>query len=92
MSVDTVNAALTRVRLSIQRHPDSFSPEGHRALLLSCEVMRHHLMREDIQGFDHYVDNLLAQHPDRADFILEELFQDLKIQRREELTAILEEV
>lgn len=89
MSVDTVNFALTQVRRWIQDHPDSFAEYAFDELVASCECMRSYLMQEDIDGFDRYVDRLLANNPDRADFILEELFIKLNITDREELSAKL---
>jgi len=51
--------------------------------------MRDELMREDIAGFDKYVDGILAREPDAADCVLEELFANLEIRTREELTIKL---
>lgn len=89
MSVDTVNFALTRVTRSIHNNPHNFSREGQRKLLAIADCMRDSLMREDIAGFDAYVDDVLRREPDAADFLLEDLFDELKITDREELTAKL---
>jgi hypothetical protein len=77
MSVDTVNYALTNVRLRFLRNPENFSPEGQRKLLAMCDYMRDCLMQEDVQGFNQYVSSILAREPDAADFLLEELFYEL---------------
>jgi len=77
MSVDTVNYALTCVRARIQRYPDHYSEEGRNLLIAMCDVMRMHLMQEDIAQFDQYVDHILGRDPDAASFILEELFEEL---------------
>lgn len=91
MSVDTVNYALTRVRMRIERNPNNFSAEGLRKLLAICGCMRDYLMQEDIAGFDDYVDSRLASEPDAMDFILEDLFDELGFPGgvREQLTAEL---
>lgn len=91
MSVDTVNYALTNVRLRIQRFPDSFSETGYRKLLAICECMRDSLMGGFVDDFNRYVDDVLAREPDAADYILEDLFEELNITDREELTAKLTE-
>lgn len=89
MSVDTVIHSLSRLNRRFIEHPESFSPEGQRKVLAALECMRDPLMKEDIPMFDFYVDGLLRREPDLADFVLEELFEHLKITHREELTAIL---
>lgn len=93
MSVDTVNFALTKVRMRFERNPENFSPEGQRKLLAICECMRDRLMREDVEGFNAYVNSILAREPDAADFILEELFSELGFTEgvREQLDAALAE-
>jgi len=53
--------------------------------------MRSYLMCEDAVGFNNYIDSVLAREPDAADYVLEDLFDDLNITVREELTAKLEE-
>ena len=83
------NFALTSVRLRIANHPQHFSQEGQRKLLAIAEAMRYELMRGNDAGFDNYVDDLLAREPDAADFLLEDLFNELNITDREELTAKL---
>jgi hypothetical protein len=89
MSVDTVNFALTSVRLRILKYPEHYSPDGQRKLLTMCDVMRAQLMSEDIKGFDDYIDMKLACEPDATDYLLENLFEELNITAREELTAKL---
>ncbi len=93
MSVDTVNYALTKVRMRFERNPESFSPEGQRKLLAICDCMRDCLMREDAAGFNAYVNSILAREPDAADFILEELYAELGFPDgiREDLDAALAE-
>jgi hypothetical protein len=88
MSVDTVNQALTAVRLSIAYNPDAFSPQGKEKLLFMAGSMRYYLMREDISGFDQYVDNALGSEPDAMSFLLDELFTTLGFPEgvREQLT------
>lgn len=89
MSVDTVIYAITRQRIRFTNSPESFSPEGQRKVLAVLACMRDPLMKEDIAGFDQYVDGLLAREPDTADFVLDELFEQLDITDREQLSAIL---
>jgi hypothetical protein len=89
MSVDTVIYAITRQRIRFTNSPESFSPEGQRKVLAILDCMRDPLLKEDIAGFDNYVDSLLAREPDAADFVLEELFEQLNIKDREELSAKL---
>lgn len=91
MSVDTVNYALSDVTLRIRNNPNNFSEEGQRKLLGICECMRSYLMGEDAVGFNNYIDSVLAREPDAADYVLEDLFDELNIAVREELTAKLEE-
>lgn len=91
MSVDTVNYALSDVTRRIRNNPNNFSEEGQRKLLGICECMRSYLMCEDAVGFNNYIDSVLAREPDAADYVLEDLFDELNIAVREELTAKLEE-
>lgn len=90
MSTDTVNYALTDVTRRIRENPCNFSAEGLRKLLAICECMRDYLMAEDAQGFNSYVDNIMAREPDAADFVLEDLFEELNITDCDQLQAILE--
>lgn len=90
MSVDTVNYALTDVRMFIVNHRDSFEETYHHTLKSICDYMRSYLMQEDVAGFNDFVNRMLAEEPDAADFILEELFIKLGITDREELSAILQ--
>jgi hypothetical protein len=89
MSVDTVIYAITRLRIRFTNSPESFGPEGQRKVLIVLDCMRDPLLKEDISGFDSYVDRLLAREPDLADFVLEELFEQLNITDRDELTTKL---
>lgn len=91
MSVDTVNYALSRVRMRIERNPENFSSEGQRRLLAMCGCMRDYLMQEDVDGFNNYIDARLASEPDAMDFILEDLFDELGFPEgtREQLSAEL---
>lgn len=91
MSVDTVNYALSDVTRRIRNNPNNFSEEGQRKLLGICECMRSYLMAEDAAGFNNYIDSVLAREPDAADYVLEDLFEELNITVREELTVKLEE-
>lgn len=77
MSVDTVNEALTKVRLFILNNFNSFTPEGQTKLLAIADCMRESLMKDDVKGFDQYVDSILAREPDAAVFILDELYLHL---------------
>jgi hypothetical protein len=92
MSVDTVIHSITRLRKRFTDSPESFSPEGQRKILLILDCMRDPLMREDIKGFDNYVNSLLAREPDAADFVLEELFEHMGIETRDELSIKLLEI
>lgn len=92
MSVDTVNYALTRVRLRIvQDQSNSFSAAGKLKLLTMCAVLRDDLMQDNILWFDQHVNDYLAREPDAADFLLDELFAELGFPEgiREQLTAEL---
>lgn len=92
MSADSVNYALTNVSQRIgETHRDCYSPDGRARLLYMIGCMRDHLMRESIEGFDNYVDNALASSPDATDLLLEELFEELSITDREQLSAKLAE-
>lgn len=89
MSVDTVNFALTRVTRRIREHRESFS---NPALLLgACACMRDYLMNEQAEELENYIDSFLARHPDAANYLLEDLFEELGIAQgwREDFTAIL---
>jgi hypothetical protein len=51
-----------------------------------------YLMAEDVQGFDRYINEVLGREPDAADFLLEELFNELGLGPngiREDLDKIL---
>ena len=91
MSVDTVNSALTNVRLRIIKHPDSYSQDGQRKLLAMCDVMRAYLMEEDTASFDGYINLRLASDTDAMTFLLDELFEELGFPEgiREQLSAEL---
>ena len=91
MSVDTVNYALTDVTRRIRNNPNNFSEQGQRLLLAICDSMRDSLMGGYIDDFNRYVDGVLAREPDAADYVLEDLFEELGITTREELSAKLEE-
>lgn len=88
MSTDTVLHAVTTIQRRFMLS-DLFGPDPKRALLLSTDVMRHHLKAEDAPAFNAYVDQGLARSPDRFDLILTELFAELQISDRDQLTAIL---
>ena len=91
MSVDTVNSALTNVRLRLFKYPYTHSPEGFRKLLAMCEVMRSYLMQEDVASFDGYIDLRLRSDPDAMSYLLDELFEELGFTEgiREQLSAEL---
>lgn len=63
--------------------------EGHRKVLALMNAMRDALMAQDIIRFDAVVDEALARQPDTADFVLEELFVDIGIALRDDLTLHL---
>ena len=92
MSVDTVNQALTKVRLRIMAdQSNSFSAAARLHLYTMCAVLRDDLMREDILWFDQHVNDYLARSPDATDYLLDELFAELGFPEgtREQLTAAL---
>ncbi len=91
MSVDTVNSALTNVRLHFIEYPESFSPEGFRKLVRMCDIMRDYLMQEDVASFDGYIDLSLRTEPDAMSYLLDELFAQLGFPEgiREQLAAEL---
>lgn len=89
MSTDVVNEALTTVRLQIINSRESFSADAYVNLCNSCQYLRYHLMECDVVAFNNYVDRLLAEHPDRADFLLEALFDELGIETRDQLSELL---
>ncbi len=93
MSVDTVNYALTNVRLRIVKYPEHYSPDGQRKLLAMCDVMRAYLMEEDVASFNGYINLSLAAEPDATDFLIEELYGELGLNSqtavREDLDAAL---
>ena len=92
MSVDTVNEALTAVRLRIAAdQSNSFSREAKDLLLAMCSIMRDDLMKERINSFDLYIDSILARYPDAAAYLLDELFAELGFPEgtRDQLSAAL---
>ena len=89
MSVDTVNYALSNVRRSILEHPENFSETGYRKLLAICDCMRDYLMKDDVEGFNRYVDDVLGREPDAADYIVDDLFNRLLCKDREALSKEL---
>ena len=89
MSVDTVNEAVTRVRLRFNKYPDQFSSHGLCKLLAMCNILRDRLMAEDPAGFEFYIDSILAREPDAADFLLDALFEELNITDRDQLAVVL---
>ena len=89
MSVDTVIHSISRLHRRFTEHPESFSPAGRSLVLAVLGCMRDPLMKEDVEGFNSYIDGLLGREPDMADFILDELFEHLGIHDRDQLSAIL---
>ena len=99
MSVDTVNQALTAVRLRISAdQSNSFSIESKQRLLAMCNVLRDWLMINNpntavvIADFNLVVNNYLRNQPDAADYLLDELFAELGFPEgvREQLDAALD--
>jgi len=89
MSVDAVIFGIRQIRTLFLDNQWNFSREGTLDILAALDCMREPLMKEDIAGFDQYVNAMLSRSPDMADFILEELFDYLGIRDRDELTLIL---
>lgn len=89
MSVDTVIHSISVTRRRFVNNPENFSEAGKAKLLAILDCMRDPLMKEDIEGFDRYVDSVLAREPDAADFVLEEVFEGLGIETRDQLTLVL---
>jgi hypothetical protein len=92
MSVDTVNTAVTAVRLRIgYDQSGAYSPEGKAKLLNMLGVMRMYLMEEKPGSFDAYIDNALASEPDAMSYLLDEIFAELGFPEgiREQLSAEL---
>jgi len=93
MSVDTVNYALTCVRLRVEKmHPDTFiGGDTWDTLLTVCNNIRKYLIQENIKGVNLYINSILADKPDIADFILGELFEELDFPdgTREDLDSAL---
>lgn len=79
MSTDTINEALTTVRRRVETNKGLFGLHETSNVLTVFEVMRDFLMKEDIAGFEKYVEHKLRISPDTMDFILEELFSELGI-------------
>lgn len=77
MSVDTVNEALTKVRLSTHKHKDFWSEEGYRTRIAILECMRYDLMKDDIEGFIGYTQSCLGREPDAMSSILDDLFAEV---------------
>jgi hypothetical protein len=98
MSVDTVNQALTAVRLRIGNdQTNAFSPEGKRKLVDICGIWRYWLMMNNpntevvLADFNTVVDNYLRNEPDATTYLLDELFEELGFPEgvREQLDAAL---
>jgi hypothetical protein len=84
MSIDTVNEALTAVRVRIAASTDnSFSVDGKQTLIDMCNVWRDKLMAAGlatevvIANFNSSIDRYLAARPDTTVFLLDELFAEL---------------
>lgn len=77
MSVDTVNEALTKVRLRIRSMPDIWGVDGAERLCGICDVLRSYLMQDDTQGFIDCAQRLLARQPDSTMEVLQQLFAEV---------------
>lgn len=88
MSTDTVLYALTTVQQRVNVS-DDFDAGQKWDLRLSIDCCRSALLNESVEYFQNVVDQGLARYPDRYDFILEELFEQLGITNRDQLTALL---
>jgi hypothetical protein len=77
--------------MRIAARQDTYSPEGKQKLLYMAGCMRYHLMQEDANGFNDYVNNILASSPDAAGLLLDDLFEELGIEDRYELDVKLQE-
>ena len=93
MSIDTVNQALTTIRVRIGHdQAQAYSKDGKAKLLTMLGTMRYWLMGSSPEMFDTYIDNALASmESDAMSFILDELFAELGFPEgvREQLSAEL---
>jgi hypothetical protein len=94
MSVDTVIGGLSQLAETIRRQRATvsggmFDVEQASDVLAYIETLRAPLMRDNVVEFNRVVDRLLARNPDTADFIMEDLFERLGINTREELSEVL---
>lgn len=84
MSTDSILYAVT----SFQRRAafsEALDTDQKSEVIVATDIMRDFLKREDAEGFSSYIDSGLARWPDRFDFILDGLFDELGITDREEL-------
>lgn len=79
MSVDTVNEALTKVKLRICNNSEAFSVCARTRMHEMMGYMRCHLMQEDIEAFNHCINSWLQFEPQMSciEVILDELFAEL---------------
>lgn len=77
MSVDTVNEALTKVRLSIRNHKAVWGWDGAHIMTLHCEAMRGYLMEDDVEGFIAATQRMLGYSPDSMTEVLNMLFAEV---------------
>ena len=89
MSVDTVNQALTKVRIRLALNDAVFSRCARIKMLEIMGVLRYWLMKDNVPDFNIVVNNYLRNEPDCMDIILNELFQELGCKTREDLDVAL---
>lgn len=90
MSLQAVLGAIADVRRPIELNEhDAFSFDGKERLLTALDNMRKHLLKNDVPAFDRYIDTLLADKPDTADYVLDDIFSQLGINMREQLSGLL---
>jgi len=77
MSVDSVNQALTKVRLHIQDTKALWGQDGTLSMVQHCEAMRSYLMSDDIEGFIAATQRMLGHSPDAMTEVLNMLFAEV---------------
>lgn len=95
MSVFDVSAALGDVSLVLTRNSSTleglFGLESRNKMSDIIGAMRRLLLNNDIAGFNDYTNKMLADEPDLTGEILDQLFAQLNVQTRDELSALLSE-
>lgn len=91
MSVDTILYALTEVEhhYTVRFINSSLTFDQRHALSINISILRDYLKADDADGFDGYINSLLAHYPDRADFLLDALYDELGITEREQLSTLV---